>query len=80
MVATMKPAEALAAQLSTVLDASSLLYGDKVQALSLARQALPRPSDSTEEWRRKRAQQGVVGTGKKSDAMREQLKSKASRK
>lgn len=66
----------LAAQLSAILAASPLPYDDKVAALILARKTLQTPSASIDQWRAKRAADGPVGSGKKTDAMREAAKSK----
>lgn len=72
------PTEALAAQLSTVLDASELPYGDKVQALTLARKALPAPSTGLDDWRKQRLARGPIGSAKKGEELRKGSKSKLS--
>lgn len=69
--------EQLADLLTAVLESSPLPYGDKVGALSVARKALQPPSDQLDDWRRQRAARGPVGSGKKTDAMREGLKTKS---
>ena len=75
------PTQALAAEIGALLNASPLPYADKVQALALARTAIVPPvDDSLSDWRAKRAARGVVGSGKKADAMRELVKSSGKRK
>lgn len=68
--------ENLVDQLGALLADSPLSQEEKVRALLTCRQRMAAPDTSLTDWRSRRAQQGPVGSGKKAEAMREQMKSK----
>lgn len=70
----------LANAIVAAVAASGLGYDETVKALGIVRAGLSRQSTSTTDWRRDRVAQGPVGSGKKTDAMREDMKSKPKRR
>lgn len=68
------PSQALASQLIAILDASPLDREHKRQALMTVRAHIDKAATPLDSWRTDRAAAGPVGTGKKTDAIREELK------
>lgn len=78
----MTKTQELVEELSAVLDAASLSVDEKIKALGVARSRLNSASidPSMQAWREKRAKQGLVGTGKKTEALRSELAQKTRRR
>ena len=79
----MTTTRALADALALLLKQSDLPREEKRQALLMARATLDQGQQSLDNWRNTRAQQGIVGSGKKADQLRteeQQLKASGRKK
>ena len=78
----MTKTQELIEELSAVLDAATVSIDEKYKALGVARSRLSNASidPSIQAWREKRLKHGLVGTGKKTEALRSDLAQKTRRR
>lgn len=71
---TLTKTQQLTTDLCALLDAVELSVDEKIKAIGMARSHLQgRRDPELEAWRKQRAEQGVIGSAKKSDAIRSEL-------